>query len=193
MVFVDRESAYPNRYLMTAEDGSTSYVVLERADEPTKVGTPLNAETFNPIVIASGTESEDHPICYCRVIDGEVEWINPPMLAGVEYRTSERHDGKPVYVKRIVFTQMPTSAGEVEAVAFPAEYQCVGVCGLARAAAETFSFPLVDLEGTFAWLVVSKTWADLYPDDYSDAVVILRATKSLSRYTAECTVKYVKG
>lgn len=47
MEFIDRVSAYPGRYIMTTEDGSTSYVILERADEPTTPGTPLNAETFN--------------------------------------------------------------------------------------------------------------------------------------------------
>ena len=50
MEFVDRVSAYPGRYIMPAEDGSTSYVILERADDPTVVGTPLNAETFNAMV-----------------------------------------------------------------------------------------------------------------------------------------------
>lgn len=29
------------------------------------------------------------------------EWENPPMLAGVEYRTTERYNDKPVYMKRI--------------------------------------------------------------------------------------------
>lgn len=29
----------------------------------------------------------------------EVEWVNPPLLFGVEYRTSERYDGQPVYTK----------------------------------------------------------------------------------------------
>lgn len=58
MVFTDRVSAYPNRYILTTSDGDASYVVLERADEPTVVGTPLNAETFNTMaaefVSASG-------------------------------------------------------------------------------------------------------------------------------------------
>ncbi len=27
------------------------------------------------------------------------EWVNPPMVLGVEYRTTERYQGKPVYVK----------------------------------------------------------------------------------------------
>lgn len=47
MEFVDRVSAYPGRYLMTDANGNQSYVILERADEPTTPGTPLNAETFN--------------------------------------------------------------------------------------------------------------------------------------------------
>jgi hypothetical protein len=47
MIFEDRISAYPNRYAITDENGNTSYVFLERADDPITVGTPLNAETFN--------------------------------------------------------------------------------------------------------------------------------------------------
>lgn len=45
--FVDRVSTYPNRYKVTKEDGTIEYLTLERADEPTVVGTLLNAETFN--------------------------------------------------------------------------------------------------------------------------------------------------
>lgn len=47
MEFEDRVSAYPNRYVLTTQDGSAYYVILERADEPIVPGTPLNAETFN--------------------------------------------------------------------------------------------------------------------------------------------------
>ena len=52
MEFQDRVSAYPNRYLITDENGNTSYVYLERADEPTVPGTPLSAETFNALIEA---------------------------------------------------------------------------------------------------------------------------------------------
>lgn len=48
-VFTDRESAYPNRYLLTRENGASEHIILERADEPVVVGTPLNAETFNAL------------------------------------------------------------------------------------------------------------------------------------------------
>ena len=37
------------------------------------------------------------------------EWINPPTLLGVEYRTVERYNGKPVYVKAINFGQAPNA------------------------------------------------------------------------------------
>lgn len=46
MIFEDRVSTYPNRYTMTNQNGGTSLVILERADEPVQVGTPLNADTF---------------------------------------------------------------------------------------------------------------------------------------------------
>ena len=35
------------------------------------------------------------------MVDGEKEWINPPLVAGVEYRTTERHTEKPIYTKMI--------------------------------------------------------------------------------------------
>jgi hypothetical protein len=36
-----------------------------------------------------------------RIVDNVMEWINPPMIVGEEYRTTERWQGKPVYVKAI--------------------------------------------------------------------------------------------
>ena len=48
-----------------------------------------------------GFESTDYPGCYYRTVDGVVEWFNPPMQLGVEYRTTERYHGKPVYAKDV--------------------------------------------------------------------------------------------
>lgn len=39
-----------------------------------------------------------------------VEWINPPMTLGTEYRTTERYLGKPVYVKTINMGNLPGNA-----------------------------------------------------------------------------------
>ncbi len=176
--FKDRVSAYPNRYLLTAEDGSTSYVVLERADEPIVAGTPLSAATFDQLlaeVAPSGygygdqltqinVSSDESYGEYCAKINEVLatmesrttkqlniapppsedstfgacavtlykgsdayasltalghsnkyaygwrmqkrggtwepfEWINPPMSAGVVYRTTKRYKGNAVYEK----------------------------------------------------------------------------------------------
>ena len=56
-----------------------------------------------------GVESADHPGCYYRMVGSVVEWFNPPMQLGVEYRTTERYQGKPVYVKTIDCGAMPSS------------------------------------------------------------------------------------
>lgn len=47
VTFTDRQSANPGRYKITKSDGTTEYVYIERADNPTVAGTPLNAKTFN--------------------------------------------------------------------------------------------------------------------------------------------------
>jgi hypothetical protein len=45
---------------------------------------------------------------------GALEWVNPPMELGVEYRTTERYMGKPVYVQELQMTNLPTTVnGEV--------------------------------------------------------------------------------
>jgi hypothetical protein len=38
-----------------------------------------------------------------------LEWFNPPMVPGEEYRTTERWNGQPVYVKAIYFGNLPNS------------------------------------------------------------------------------------
>ena len=112
MEFIDRVSAYPNRYTMTDENGISSHVILERADEPTTPGTPLNADTFNGMVanLIPGIESTDYPGCYYRMVNGKTEWINPPMVLDMECRTTERFMGKPVYIKAIKFGAMPSNS-----------------------------------------------------------------------------------
>lgn len=54
------------------------------------------------------------------------EWENPPMKIGVEYRTTERYDGKPVFVmavnggafpdnsSKIIEVQIPDTSGQVK-------------------------------------------------------------------------------
>lgn len=48
-----------------------------------------------------GIEDTTYPGCYHRTVNGVTEWINPPLVADVEYRTTERWFGKPVYTRTI--------------------------------------------------------------------------------------------
>lgn len=49
MAFEDRKANRPNRYKVIPDSGNTYYVTLERADEPTVLGTPINAENLNKL------------------------------------------------------------------------------------------------------------------------------------------------
>ena len=61
--------------------------------------------------VAPAIESEDFAGCYYRIIDGETEWINPPMNFGVEYRTTERFNhNEPVYVYAVQFGTLPNNS-----------------------------------------------------------------------------------
>ena len=64
------------------------------------------------VVTPNGIESTEHPGCYYRMVDGEREWINPPFLRGVEYRTTERLDGLVVYTKLVDFGAMPANSSK---------------------------------------------------------------------------------
>lgn len=46
---------------------------------------------------APAIESTEYPGCYYRTVNGATEWLNPPMVSGVAYRTTERYNGMPVY------------------------------------------------------------------------------------------------
>jgi len=44
--FLDRVATYPNRKLITYEDGTTAIATIARNDEPTQEGTSINRETM---------------------------------------------------------------------------------------------------------------------------------------------------
>lgn len=61
MIWQDRVPTYANRYKITRSDGTTEYVTLERADEPSVEGTPLNAANLNALesAVASKMNADD--------------------------------------------------------------------------------------------------------------------------------------
>ena len=65
-----------------------------------------------------GAQNKAHRICRNGVW-GPLEWINPSMQIGVEYRTTERHNVKPVYKKAVNTGAL--SAGTSKSVAHGVE------------------------------------------------------------------------
>ena len=53
---------------------------------------------------------DDGTGCFYRMVGNELEWINPPMVVGTEYRTTDRFAGKPVYTTITTYTPKSTSA-----------------------------------------------------------------------------------
>lgn len=81
---------------------TTLYGEVPIANGGTGAATPQEAR--KKLNVAPATESEESPGCYYRTVDGETEWLNPPMKHNVEYRTTERFLGAPVYTKVIGMT-----------------------------------------------------------------------------------------
>ena len=71
------------------------------------------AEVVTDIGALPATEDPTYKGCYYCMNDDVQEWINPPLRHGVEYRTTERYDGKPVYVKVINYGALATSGTTV--------------------------------------------------------------------------------
>lgn len=69
---------------------------------------PSSVDEFRAIFGATYYPYYDYPTAITK--NGIVEYLNPPMQLGVEYRTTERYLGKPVYAKLIDCGKFPASA-----------------------------------------------------------------------------------
>lgn len=70
-------------------------------------------QTVYPISAASGCSITR---CNLNSVWKTWEWVNPPMQLGVEYRTTERYLGKPVYVKVVDLGAGPAASTRKDVV-----------------------------------------------------------------------------
>ena len=63
--------------------------------------------------------------------DNPWEWVNPPMGLGVEYRTTERYLGKPVYVKTVDTGALPNATYKEVSASFPNADRFLSIYGSA--------------------------------------------------------------
>lgn len=114
------------------------------------------------------------------------EYVNPPMLLGVEYRTTERHLGRPVFTKVLQFDHLPTDGtvvklpiaeNEVVVHVWISNIVCANSNGINK-------FPTGDGVPN---VEISQ---DNY--DHANAYVQIRNTGSLSGFSGTVTLKYTK-
>lgn len=171
-------SRYTSKYT-----GSEIDAAIDRA----KVGGAIDTALQNKL---GGIESTEYPGCYYRMVDGVVEWFNPPMQVGGidadgnpinEYRTTERYLGKPVYTKLVDCGPMPS--GTTKTVGVGVENLCHKVSVKAMMYYDTvdnWTLPLHN--GSFD--------VDVW---FNNQGISIRAQQSgLSAYTCYATIKYTK-
>lgn len=104
----------------TASAAQTSAAEAKSAidDHAASLSNP-HSVTAVQVMALPAIESEDHPGCFYRMVDSELEWINPPLVPGVEYRTIERYGENTVYALRIDAGAMAAGAN---VIALPFSY-----------------------------------------------------------------------
>ena len=130
-----------------------------------------------------GFESTEYPGCYYRMVSGVVEWVNPPILPGVEYRTTERYQGKPVYVKLVNFYELPNATAKSKNFPIKNNGQLLECKGFVSGGGVLpYSYPGSSV-GT----------ANVYTNKSTGSFgVIVSTDKDLSRQSAYFILKYTK-
>lgn len=111
------------------------------------------------------------------------EWIDPPMLLGVEYRTTERYQGKPVYVKIVDCGAMPNTTTKAVNHGVANIDQCISATGITIiSTGDTFSIPYASMsDGMTNGCSLSRTQVRVWSagdGSTANANVLIKYTKT---------------
>ena len=111
---------------------------------------------------------------------GPWEWVNPPLAPGVEYRTTERYLGNPVYKKLLLFTGAMTDGYSQMAHNIANIANVVGCYAELFAGSETFSAPVLDGNDMIIFSATSSIIRKTFVGDYSaySARILMSYTKT---------------
>lgn len=135
-----------------------------------------------------GIEDETEVGCYyVEAADGSKEWINPPNKPGIEYRTTERWNGSPVY-QRVLYSGALSNKA-VMSIEIEAEYdKIISVAGFAYDPENIMSYPFpIILNGLTPIAVISGIEGN---GDVS--YIIINVNEDLTAFSGYFTVKYTK-
>ena len=122
-----------------------------------------------------GAQNKAHRICRNGVW-GPLEWINPPMQLGVEYRTIERYQQVPIYTKAVNFGTAPNATSKTVENGITGFNQCVDVSGILGGANLIGHKNIVGILVNASQITIEAD-ADL---SRSNVYVILKYTKTTS-------------
>ena len=116
----------------------------------------------------------------------EWEYVNPPMIPGVEYRTTERWMGKPVYTRLIDFEALPNNSEKSATFYMDPKYTIVSIDGVVRG------------EGLDEYGMVKEF--DIHACPYVEEVAVLQLNNKITiktngdatKYNAKIVLKYTK-
>ena len=132
-------------------------------------------EAFGSIGLATWSKSIFDNVCT------PLEWVNPPMAMGEEYRTTERLDGKPVYIKYVGLGSAPNNTYKiVDAGIFGVLDTVVSVYGWTLSGQ---ALPFYHTSGSYIELSYYKM---------SNGGFLLRSNYNFSDETCYGAVKYTK-
>lgn len=131
-------------------------------------------------------ESDKYPGCFYRIINGNTEWINPPLMPGVEYALTERWNGNNVYQKTIYAGALSNKT--LMSIEINAEYnKVISVAGYAYDPNNmSYQFPIIS-NGLVPIAVISGVEGDGLV-----SYIIINVNEDLSAFSANITVKYTK-
>ena len=122
--------------------------------------------------------------------DGEIEWLYPPMVPGVEYRTAERYENKSVYVKCLAQT-FPSTVGSASSIADISIAH--GVSGFSIFLRAVGSFSLKDSSTRFFLPYFNAEGGTVAIIDANTSNIVIRLSKAQYTYlTALVYVYYTK-
>ena len=132
-------------------------------------------------------ESAEFPGCFYRMVNGFMEWINPPTMPGVEYMTTERWNNKNVYQKILHVGALSNKA--VVSIEIGAEYdKIISIAGYAYDPENNMSYPFpIILNGLTPIAAISGIEGNGLV-----SYILINNNEDLTAFSANITIKYTK-
>lgn len=141
------------------------------------------------VQLAFTTNGSGYPVAK-RVMDSNIaektwqpwEWVNPPLSLGMEYRTTERYNGKPVYAKLVSFGNLPNASSATVSHGIEGVQDIVSVSG---STSDKKNIPTLNYGG-------GSSMDDVIDVLVDPTNVTIYAARDRSSATANVLIRYTK-